>query len=939
MKLILTFSLLALTIIGAAQTLNPQKDEATKLFGYKDSNNTWHIVPTYEEVQYFANGLAIVKKLDLFGVINSRNEIVIPFAYKFISSSNNEIFKAQDKNNKYGYFDQFGNKITEFEFDNANSFSSGLAAVCKKGIWGFINEKGKVVIPLQFDGATSNNDWDDFFGVLDFGYSFSGNYAVVKKEGLEGIIDKEGAVIIPFEYEFLEVDENKNVIAQLCEEDGGYCGYGLLDMSGKIILPFNYSHIVFSNGIYRIYQGTTMDEFFEFPEGGYLGLANINGVVIAPCIYDNNENSPIDAIFDGFNTGRYKQTSMKEGLINISKNGKWGFLNDQGKVAIPFQFETATSFNNDSAEVTLNGKKIIINKSVQCIKDCPDYLNLTTAISSSEITQLADSTLNKFMQFVLEDGPLLDDASFETEEVILYADLQANLDWVMLYGNAQQVALAKMIKVITVNSLAADAGKKSLWDAYEILLPIRSIIDGFSSSDFPIQFSFKGNNRHYEYNKALIPEKEYYYGLMSECEYKLSLSQAATDIRRTIEMKTKSSEKSFFIGFLLDYKKQQKQYDTEMLNLSNQLLSIYEGLSTEDRAWLNKENVWNANQPAAIEAAYTSNNKEKIGPSFYQTAYPIYRRLGDTENADYMQKKLYDTGYDDTGFLWEMATSAQTKSDKVLGAELAEKLSIKILANDCSDQQKLAEYYLWLGNSTQAKSFKQKADECENEKRKLQEKTDKEAKRNSRRYTSSYSANPGIYIGADVFPMLSTVKGHRDYGVCLDIVGRKMAHEFYYEIINKNRDIMSDLANGEIDTDGYDVRWDGYNAHYALKCYTNDDPTVSYVGFLARYRSKQFEPMVTDEFDANGIFLAEKVVFNPTEKQIELFLNYGVMTTKPGFACDMYFGFGPKYSIYSNNSSAYNSENTYSHPLIESRAEKRWGVGMRIGITVGFKIF
>ncbi len=939
MKYILTLCLPLVILTCAAQDLIPKKDESTGLMGYKDNANSWHILPYYEEAQYFTDGLALVKKNDLYGVINTKNELVIPLAYKIISYPAEAIYLAEDINGKYGFFDQLGNKITEFEYDNANSFSSGLAAVCKKGLWGFINNKGKMVIPLQFDGASTDSEWADLFGALDFGYNFSDNYAVVSKDGYAGVIDKTGAVIIPFEFETLEVDANKNVIAEKCEEQSTYCGYGLIDLSGKVILPFNYSHIEFSSGVYRLFQGSSMDELFEFPEGGYMGLANSAGVVIAPCIFDNAEYSPIDDIFDGFNTGRFKQTSLKEGLINISKNEKWGYLNEQGKVAIPFQFESATSFNNDSAEVTLNGQKIFINKSVQCLKNCPEYLNITVAVSSAEITALSNSTLNTFMQFILEDEPLLDDASFETEQQQIYNDLQEDLDWIMLYGNDQEVALAKMIKLITVNTLAAYAGKKSLWDAYQILLPVRSIVEGFSSSYFPISFSYKGNNRYYEYDKAFLPEKEYFYGLMAECEYKLSMPQATADIRKAIESKTIISEKAFFVGLLLDYKKQQKQYDAEMLTLSNQLLSTYEGLSTADRDWLNKNNVWNANQPAAIEAAYTSNNKEKIGPSFYQTAYPIYRRMGDNDNADYLQKKLYDTGYDDVNFLWEMGSVAQAKSDKIWGADIANKLSIKLAADDCSGHQKLAEYYLWLDNNAQAKFFKSKADECENAKQKIQEKADKEAKRNNRRYTNSYSVNPGIYIGADVFPMLSTVKGHRDFGVCMDIVGRKMAHEFYYEIINKNRDLMSDLSKSEINTDGYDVRWDGYNAHYALKYYTNDDPTVSYVGLLARYRSKTFEPMVTDVYDANSIFLAEKAVFNPIEKQIELFINYGIMTTKPGFACDMYFGFGPKYSIYSNNSTDYKSDNTYSHPLIESRAATRWGLGMRIGITVGFKIF
>jgi hypothetical protein len=80
-------------------------------------------------------------------------------------------------------------------------------------------------------------------------------------------------------------------------------------------------------------------------------------------------------------------------------------------------------------------------------------------------------------------------------------------------------------------------------------------------------------------------------------------------------------------------------------------------------------------------------------------------------------------------------------------------------------------------------------------------------------------------------------------------------------------------------------------------------------------------------------------VFNASEKQYEFFLNYGAMTTRPGFYADMYFGFGPKYSVFKTDAKDPENNLQYSNVLLESRAETRWGVGLRLGFTIGFKLF
>ncbi|MBQ8802271.1 MAG: WG repeat-containing protein [Tyzzerella sp.] len=60
---------------------------------------------------------------------------------------------AYEKDGKWGYVNTEGKVVIEPQYEEAKSFSYGLAAVCKDGKWGFINTSGEVVIEYQFAGA------------------------------------------------------------------------------------------------------------------------------------------------------------------------------------------------------------------------------------------------------------------------------------------------------------------------------------------------------------------------------------------------------------------------------------------------------------------------------------------------------------------------------------------------------------------------------------------------------------------------------------------------------------------------------------------------------------------------------------------------------------------------------------------------------------------
>ncbi|HET6990360.1 MAG TPA: WG repeat-containing protein, partial [Bacteroidia bacterium] len=92
----------------------------------------------------------------------------------------------------------------------------------KKDKWGFIDSKIRLVIPYQYDGASS----------------FSDGMARVKSDGNVGMIDVRGKEIIKPQFQTINYLDNYIYV-----NDGN--AWGLMDKKGNWILPCKYSKIEF----------------------------------------------------------------------------------------------------------------------------------------------------------------------------------------------------------------------------------------------------------------------------------------------------------------------------------------------------------------------------------------------------------------------------------------------------------------------------------------------------------------------------------------------------------------------------------------------------------------------------------------------------------------------------------------------------------------------
>ena len=144
----------------------------------------------YDYIKPFEGNFAhvTIKQSDILsknGYVNKEGKEVIPVNYDFISPLSSSYF-AVILNKKQGVIDSVGNIVLPIIYDKIDpSYSEPEWLIKLADKFGFINGKGQIIIqPIYEDAAT-----------------FSKGLASVKQNGKWGYIDVSGTVIIPFKYD------------------------------------------------------------------------------------------------------------------------------------------------------------------------------------------------------------------------------------------------------------------------------------------------------------------------------------------------------------------------------------------------------------------------------------------------------------------------------------------------------------------------------------------------------------------------------------------------------------------------------------------------------------------------------------------------------------------------------------------------------------------
>ena len=198
----------------------------------------------------------------------------------------------------YGFKNAQGEVMIEPKYLWADDFSEELAAVqdVKTKKFGFINQKGKVIIRFMYDEAYS-------FGRYKQGKGGFPQLALVNIGNTE-------------EYRFKLFTQGK---------------WGLIDKKGRVVLPIKYGHIFpLKEGMACIFDGIfAIDKKASVDVQGKYGFINDTGVIMIVPIYDK-----VDPAF-------------VNGVIKVNKDGEEFKINKKGERIdqIPLEDNDIITFN------------------------------------------------------------------------------------------------------------------------------------------------------------------------------------------------------------------------------------------------------------------------------------------------------------------------------------------------------------------------------------------------------------------------------------------------------------------------------------------------------------------------------------------------------------------------------------------------------------------
>lgn len=298
--------------------------------------------------------------------------------------SNNKKLLVVSKNGKLALSKIDGSLLTDFEYDNFDRSLSSYIIATKNEKQGLLNSEGRIVVPCLYEGiryaifhnqrmSVKRNGKYGFVDekgeevipcIYDYVYDFCDtiDVTVVISDHLGAIINKEGMLVTPFKYKNCHGFQNGIPLA-IAEIDGVM---GCIDTRGKEAIPFVYSEM---NQYSKVYINVCIS--------GKWGCIDKKGRIVIPCLYDkwiyfrdegvaevkkDNEVLVINKSNHVFRNivGFYKNwedsyndylTYFQEGLGKVCEGGKYGFVNLDGEMVIPYLYDSAGTFSNGLVKV------------------------------------------------------------------------------------------------------------------------------------------------------------------------------------------------------------------------------------------------------------------------------------------------------------------------------------------------------------------------------------------------------------------------------------------------------------------------------------------------------------------------------------------------------------------------------------------------------------
>ena len=233
--------------------------EKNGLFGYLDSRGEIVIPFKYQNAADFKNGGAVVENAQGMGVITMEDQPMTAFGYKWIEPFSANGSPSRFKvNEKFGLINQSGREVVPAVYDRIGDWSDTLALAASDEKYGFIDFEGDTIIPFKFtydskayneskfNGAYVKVFQGDKVAIIDTAGTkiypaifqeiglFEDSLIAVKKRGKWGYADLDVNLAIPYNYDWAGPFVDSSAVVKVKDK------YGLIDRKGNWILQTSY---------------------------------------------------------------------------------------------------------------------------------------------------------------------------------------------------------------------------------------------------------------------------------------------------------------------------------------------------------------------------------------------------------------------------------------------------------------------------------------------------------------------------------------------------------------------------------------------------------------------------------------------------------------------------------------------------------------------------
>ena len=278
----------------------------------------------YDQLSPLGDDLYLTRQSRKMGVVKSDNTPVIPFAYDTLYAEGN-VLRAYRKIEGWSLIDRANKSLTQKNYDWIGSSNKNLFPVMNNHYWGALDANGEEVIHCVFDSLVQ----------------ISNNLVVVKFKNQYGIINThEDWLVAP------QAKPINLINDQLYSQN----------QSPNIFLKnFNSEVVYFTDNRLEFKE----DFFLEYLADGTEKTIDNQGRTISrvspPAV------SNVERIFQS-----------SEGLRGIKRDGKFGFIDERGRLRIANRYDDIGEFQEGVAPFKLIGKWGFINTSDQVIIN-PNY--------------------------------------------------------------------------------------------------------------------------------------------------------------------------------------------------------------------------------------------------------------------------------------------------------------------------------------------------------------------------------------------------------------------------------------------------------------------------------------------------------------------------------------------------------------------------------------